>query len=344
MLNPFTKPQKYDNIAPKKVIVIYGYEIFHEDILNRLIKNARSGKNAAAYIFEGTPGLHRHEAARLFAKALVCGRTDSAPCCECPACVEAQAGTHPDIVFVKPERDKASLGVDPIRDMITECGIKPFYNRHKVFIIDEGDLLTVGAQNAFLKILEEPPEYAVFIIVCANAELLLETVRSRSVIVTFDPVSDDVTRKYIEGKYPDDPRTDFLVRYCEGIPCAADELIGNEDFDTLRNEVLSLVPRLLTKNKLHAFDVADYVEKNKDNAAAIVDLLLSYLRDAMVMAMGSPESIINTDKRDKLALLVATYPASLIVAAVDEVILARQMLSRYVKASAAILHAALKTE
>ena len=326
------------------MIVIYGYEIFHEDILNRLIKSVRDGKNAAAYIFEGQPGLHRHEAARLFAKTLVCRNPNSAPCCECPACVVAQAGTHPDIVFVEREKDKASLGVKPIRAMITECGVKPFFNRHKVFIIDEGDLLTAEAQNAFLKIIEEPPEYAVFIIICANAELLLETVRSRSVIVTFHPVSDDVTRKYIENKHPDDPRTDFLVRYCEGIPCAADSLVDNEDFDTLRDDVLSLVPRLISKNKLHAFDVADYVEKNKDNAAAIFDLLLSYLRDAMVMAMGSPESVINTDKRDKLTLLVRTYPANLIVAALDEVVMARQMLSRSVKASAAILHAALKTE
>lgn len=322
---------------------MYGYEIFHEDILNKLTDSARRGANAAAYIFEGHEGLHRHAAARLFAKALVCHKPDRAPCCDCPSCIEAQAESHPDIVFVRREKDKASLGVEPIREMITECGIKPFYDRHKVFIIDDGDLLTVGAQNAFLKIIEEPPEYAVFIIVCKNAELLLETVRSRSVTVTFPPVPDEVTRRYIESKYPDEPRVDFLVKYCEGIPCAADDLIANDEFDTLRDEVLSLVPRLLSQNKAYAFDVAEYVEKNKARAAEIFDMMLMFLRDAMVTAMGSPERIVNTDKTDKIKLLVQSYPAALIVSAVDEVITAQKMLSRYVKASAAILHAAIKT-
>lgn len=318
-----------------------GYEIFHEDILNKLIDNVRRGTNAAAYIFEGHAGLGKHNAARLFAKSLVCESPDAAPCCSCPSCIEAQAESHPDIVYVKREKDKASLGIKPIREMIAECNIKPFGKRHKVFIIDEGELLTAEAQNAFLKIIEEPPEYAVFIIVCPSAELLLETVRSRSVTVTFPPVSDEVTRQYIEKKYPDEPRVDFLVKYCEGIPGAADALIGNDEFDALRDEVLSLVPRLLSQNKAHAFEVADYVENNKARAAEIFDMLLMYLRDALATSMGSPESVVNTDKRDKIDILAQTYPAGLIVCAADEVITAQKMLSRYVKASAAALHAAL---
>ena len=320
---------------------MYGYEIFHEDILNRLIRSVRDNKNAAAYIFEGHKGLHKAEAAKLFAKALVCDEPENAPCCGCPSCTEAQAGSHPDIIYVKKEKDKASLGVAPIRDMVTECGIKPFGQRHKVFIIEEGDLLTPEAENAFLKIIEEPPEYAVFIIICSNAEFLLETVRSRSIIVTFPPVSEAVVESYIERKYPDEPRIDFFVKYCEGIPGAADELIGDPELEGFRDEVLSLVPRLLSKNKVHGFEVSDYIEKNKDKAAEICDLLLMYSRDAMVIAMGAPERVINTDKRDKLNKLVAAYPADRIIAGVTELITARKMLDRHVKASAAILHAAL---
>ena len=323
------------------VITMYGYEIFHEDILNRLIRSVRDNKNASAYIFEGHRGLHKTEAARLFAKSLVCDEPENAPCCGCPSCAESQAGTHPDIIYIEKEKDRASLGVGPIRDMVTECGIKPFGKRHKVFIIPEGDLLTPEAENAFLKIIEEPPEYAVFIIICTNAESLLETVRSRSIIVTFPPVSEEVVQHYIESRYPDEPRIDFFVKYCEGIPGAADRLISDPELEGFRDEVLSLVPRLLSKNKAHGFEISDYIEKNKDKAAEICDLLLMYTRDAMVSAMGSPEKVINTDKRDKIDLLVQSYPAERIAAGVSELITARKMLDRHVKASAAILHAAL---
>ncbi|MCH5211989.1 MAG: hypothetical protein J1G06_03160 [Oscillospiraceae bacterium] len=322
---------------------MYGYDIFHDDIMNTLIGNQRNGTNANTYIFEGVKGLRTYEAALLFAKSLVCNNPASAPCCSCSSCTEAQAGVHPDIIHVNREKDRASLGVNPIRAMITECMIKPFFDHHKVFIIKEGDLLTTEAQNAFLKIIEEPPEYAVFIIICTNSEILLETVRSRSITVSFPPVSDAAVRRYIENKYPDEPRIDFLVKYCSGIPEAADDVILREDFEVLRDEVLSLVPKILSQKKIYAFDVADYFEKNKTIAGELYDMLLMYLRDALITCMGTPDKIVNTDKSDKINILASTYTSELISCAIDEIIAARQMLDRYVKVSATALHAALKT-
>ena len=307
-----------------------------------LINSARDNSNANTYIFEGTKGLKKHDAARLFAKALVCSDVNNAPCCDCPACYEAQSGSHPDIVFVNCPEDKSTIGVEPIRDMIKECLIKPFYNRHKVFIINDGDALTPQAQNAFLKIIEEPPQYAVFIIVCSNSSVLLETVRSRAVTITFNPVSDETVRSYIEKKYPDEPRIDFLVKYSMGIPGYVDTLINREDFDTLREEVLTLIPRLLSKNKSHAFDVSAYIDSHKDNASEIYDMMLMYLRDAIIYASGKNENIINTDKLEKIHLLASNYPMRILVLASDEIMFAKKMLERYVKASATALHAALK--
>lgn len=321
---------------------MYGYDIFHEHILSTLIANVRKDENANTYIFEGAKGLHKHNAARLFAKALVCDNHASAPCCNCSACIEAQAGSHPDIVYVEREKDRTTLGVKPIRSMITECLIKPFYNQHKVFIIDEGDLLTTEAQNAFLKIIEEPPAYAVFIIVCTDSRMLLQTVRSRSVTVTFPPVSDDEVRRYIETSYPDETRIDFLVKYCAGIPKAADDIIAREDFEQLREDTLGLIPKILSQKKLYAYTVADYFEKNKAIASELYDMILMYLRDALVTAMGQPDKIVNSDKADKINLLASTYTPSLLACAIDEIIYAKKMLDRYVKASATALHASLK--
>ena len=321
---------------------MYGYDIFHEKLMTTLINSVRENSNANTYIFEGPKGLKKHDAAQLFAKALVCSDVNNAPCCRCSACHEAQSGSHPDIVFVNCPKDKATIGVEPIRDMITECLIKPFYNRHKVFIINDGDALTPQAQNAFLKIIEEPPRYAVFIIVCSNSSVLLETVRSRAVTITFNPVSDETVRSYIEKKYPNEPRIDFLVKYSMGIPGYVDTLINREDFDTLRDEALTLIPRLLSKNKTHAFEVSAYIDSHKDNASEIYDMMLMYLRDAIIYASGESENIINTDKLEKIHLLASNYPMRILVLASDEIMLAKKMLERYVKASATALHAALK--
>ncbi len=320
---------------------MFGYTVFHNELVMTLLNSVRENKNANTYIFEGAKGLGKHDVARIFAMALVCDNVEKAPCGDCSMCHEAKALSHPDIIYVKPEKDKATLGVEPVRDMINECMVKPFYNRHKVFIIDEGDIITPQAQNAFLKIIEEPPEYAVFIIVCESARSLLETVRSRSVTVTFSPVSDEVVRDYIEKTYPDEARIDFLVKYCGGIPKYADDIIKSDDFEVLREEVLNLVPRLLSKNKVHAYDVSAYIDEHKDEADRIYDLMLMYLRDAIVMAMGKGDRIINSDKADKITLLAQKYTPRLLALAIDEVMFAKKMLQRYVKASATALHAGL---
>ncbi len=323
---------------------MYGYEIFHDELLNTLIGNVRNGTNANTYIFEGSSGLHKYTAAKLFAHSLVCENVHSSPCGECHGCIEASADSHPDIITVEKDKDKTVVSVDVIRDMINECMIRPFQSKHKVFIIKDGDLLNPQAQNAFLKIIEEPPEYAIFIIICTNSEQLLQTVRSRSVTVTFPPVNDNIVRKYIENKYPDETRIDFLVKYCSGIPTAADDIINREDFEQLREDALSLVPKILSSNKTHAFAVSDYFDANKDIAVEIYDMILTYLRDALVVSMGKPDAIINADKSDKINKLVTAYTPALITCGIDNVITAKKMLDRHVKTSATALYTALKTK
>lgn len=324
-----------------EVIDLYGYNIFHEKLMHTLLLSVREHRNANTYIFEGPSGLGKHDAALLFAKALVCNDTDHAPCCDCTACNEAQSGSHPDIIVMSSPKDKATIGVEPIRDMIMQSLVKPFYNRHKVFIINDGDALTTQAQNTFLKIIEEPPEYAVFIIVCTNALSLLETVRSRSVTITFPPVSDAEIKNYIATQYPSETRIDFLVRYSMGIPGYVDNIIVREDFETLREDVLNIIPRLLSKNKSHAFDVSSFIDEHKDNASEVYDMMMMYLRDAICYASGRPDKVINTDKTEKISILATRYDTRVLVRAIDELMLAKKMLDRYVKASATALHAAL---
>ena len=198
---------------------MYGYETFHEDLMKNLIESVHNGASSHAYIFEGEKGLGVLNSARLFAAALTCKNTGVAPCGSCQNCVESKADTNPDIIYVRPKADKKSIGAKDMRKLEEDVAVKPFNSKHKVYIFEDASLLTEEAQNTFLKTFEEPPEYAVFILITENSASLLQTILSRFTLVHFPSVSDAIMEKYISGKYPEEKeRLPFLIKYCAGVP------------------------------------------------------------------------------------------------------------------------------
>lgn len=325
---------------------MYGYTIFHEKLMKTLIDRVHDKTCSHAYIFDGMKGLHKHEAALLFAQALTCGTPAAAPCGGCHSCIEAKAGTNPDIKHIVREvvggKPKKSLGIDPIREAVTDAQIKPFNSPKKVYIIDEGELLNTEAQNAFLKTFEDPPDYAVFIIVTDNASALLPTILSRATLIHFPPVNDSIVEKYLLEKYPEKKdNLSFYIKYCEGIPGEADKIIGDEKFEEIRNNSLEKLPYVLSSDKAAAFDVQKFVTENSDDAEIIFNLWLSFLRDIMVIKCGAFENVVNSDKLDILKKMVAKYDMKLISNAIDMTIKTQHMLSRSVKLSALVLRYAL---
>lgn len=328
---------------------MYGYLTFHDRIMNTLIESVHNGTSSHAYIFEGQTGLFTHSCADLFSAALTCNNQSVSPCGSCRSCIETKAGTNPDIMHIVREKEngklKKTLGIEPIRSAVKDAQIRPFNSPRKVYIIDEGDLMTAEAQNAFLKTLEEPPEYAVFIIIVQSAESLLQTVLSRTVLIHFPPVSDDAVKKYITEKYPgEEYRIDFLVKYCAGAPGEADAVIGNEDFEELRAKSLEALPLLLSDKTSDAFAVQELFSQNGENTDMIFDFWVSYLRDIAVMQCGNFSNTINSDKSDALRRIAARTDERLVIKAVNEILKTKDMLSRSVKQSAAVLRCALSTK
>lgn len=314
---------------------MYGYDIFHEDLMQSLIDTVHSGSCSHAYIFEGSKGLGIDTAARLFAAALTCKNSEISPCGACPSCTEARADTNPDIIYPKPDKDKKTIGAKNMRALEEDVGIKPFAAKRKVYIFEEGKLLTEAAQNVFLKTLEEPPEYAVFIIITENAETLLQTIRSRAVIVHFPNVSDDIVRKYISEKYPEvHERLEFLIKYCAGVPYTADAVISDEEFEPLRAASLEKLPLLLSDNTLSAFEIQKFTEENKDSFTQVLDFWLSFLRDILLLQTGGYDNIINIDKRDKLRSIAAGHDPLKITDTMNSVVTAHKMAARYVNTKA----------
>lgn len=142
-----------------------------------------------ALIVSGPAGSGKHTLAAILSRAMVCTGTGTKPCGSCPACKKALAGIHPDIITVAPLEEGKQITVDQVRQMRADAHIRPNEAPRKVYVIEQADQLRSEAQNAMLKLLEEGPAYAAFILIAENPGGLLITVRSRC--ETFSLVGED---------------------------------------------------------------------------------------------------------------------------------------------------------
>lgn len=314
---------------------MYGYEIFHEKIAENLINNVRSEIAQHAYIFEGEKGVGAMECAKLFAATLVCKKTDSAPCGSCNACIMAHADSHPDIFVLSPEEGKRNISVDQVREIVSDAYTKPYESEKKVYIIAYGDDMNEQAQNAFLKVLEEPPQYAVFVVLAENNESLLQTIRSRCTKIKFNPVGDNTICEYIRKNYPDDTeKTEFLVQYAGGIVGEIEKILSTENFVSLRQESLDKLWSLISPNLLDAYDVAEFLEANKEEPDLVLRFWLGFLRDMMLIKNGAEKMIKSSDYVDKLINLSNKTDEERVVKAIESVLTAQKMRKRYVNLKA----------
>ena len=177
----------------------------HQEIITHLQNAISMNKVSHAYLFGGESGSGKKMMASLFAMTLQCEKHGVEPCMECPSCKKAQSQNHPDIIYVKHEKPN-TISIDEIREqLINDVMIKPYSSPYKIYIIDEAQKLTLQAQNALLKILEEPPDYGVFLILSTNAERLLPTIRSRCAELQLGPVEQHEALPFLRQSMPDKP-------------------------------------------------------------------------------------------------------------------------------------------
>ena len=162
----------------------------HKDIIQYIQTAVKQDKVSHAYILNGERGSGKKLLAKLFAQTLQCENGEEEPCYECHSCKQAVSGNHPDIIKVTHEKPN-SIGVDDIRVQINEdIQVKPYNGKYKVYIVPDADMMTVQAQNALLKTIEEPPAYAVILLLTENAESLLPTICSRCVMLKLRNIKD----------------------------------------------------------------------------------------------------------------------------------------------------------
>ena len=187
-----------------------------------------SGRFPHAIILQGETGCGKRTLAGLIARALVCRDREHAPCGACPACVRAAAGSHPDIRVVEGSGATRSLSVDAVKSLIADAYRMPEEADYSVYILLLGDRTLEPAQNKLLKVIEEPPEGAVFLLVCRSAEQLLPTIRSRAQCFALRPPAEEEAAAWlVEHKNADPQKAKELAALCGGnLGRMQDELKG----------------------------------------------------------------------------------------------------------------------
>ncbi len=258
---------------------IYGQEAIKEHLTNAI----RTGKISHAYIINGEKSSGKEFIAKIFARTLQCEKGQEEPCEECHSCRQALSDNHPDIIRVTHEKP-GSIGVEDIRSQVNnDIAIKPYSGPYKIYIINESEKMTVQAQNALLKTLEEPPAYGVILLLTANADALLPTIASRCVRLDMKPVRDDVVRKYLmeELKVPD-YKANVCVAFARGNIGRAKLLASSEDFDKVKEEAVTLL------KYIHELEISEIVAaikrigEYKLDVTDYLDLFTIWFRDVLL--------------------------------------------------------------
>ena len=174
--------------------------IGHEKIKEHLQKAIGYQRVSHAYILSGEEGMGRKTIAKAFAMTLLCEKHGTEPCMECHSCKQFLSGNHPDVIWVTHEKP-ASIGVDDVRIQINDTvSIRPYSSPYKIYLVDEAEKMTVQAQNALLKTIEEPPAYAVLVLITTNPEVFLPTILSRCIQLKLRPLKDSVVSDYLTEK------------------------------------------------------------------------------------------------------------------------------------------------
>ena len=202
-----------------------------------------------------------------------------------------------DIINYKPI--KTSFGVDDVRDIIDEVNKKPFEGDKKVIIIHQGNKLTIQAQNALLKTIEEPPTEVYIIILCESLELILDTIKSRCEIYKLTPLTKDELYKYIaiKGYECSEEEKSSAIAFSEGIPGRIDRYFSDTELQELRDKIVDLLLQL-TNNEIEAIlEKEEQLVSYKQNKEEVVNVLSSFIRDILVNKEVYNENlIINRDK------------------------------------------------
>ncbi len=264
-----------------------GEIIGHKNVLNNFKRRVDLDEISHAHIIVGEDGIGKSNLANNFARNIL-GKLEEK--------------NYVDIINYRCK--KSSFGVDDIREIVEEINKKPFEGDKKVIIIHDGNKLTVQAQNALLKTIEEPPKGVFIILLCESLELILDTIKSRCQIYKLSPLTKEDVRLYIDNISNDSFSADEVnaaIAYSGGIPGKAEAFLRDSSLKDLRNDIVDLLVLLTKGNTRELLEFENKIVTYKDKKEEILNILASFIRDIIIYKeIDEVTGLINGDKIESI--------------------------------------------
>jgi len=297
-----------------------------------------TGRLSHAYFFYGPEGGGKEAIALEIAKALNCQNEETKPCNECASCTKISQLKHPDIKFIIPEakswssqdlRQKyelkaenpysrieytgtTSISIDKIRDLKNEAKYTPYEAKKKVFILSEVDKLTREGANSFLKLLEEPPDNLLIILISRSLNMILDTIKSRCQIIYFPPLSIEEASSVVSKFQEISESERKIIRISQGNLKNIFENL-NQEIDDKRKIVYDFLKASASGSAIKIQEVVDVIAQRKDKnfLLDILNLLILWFKDAIHLISAEDKAeIINVDFEEEIKRFAKSYTNS----------------------------------
>ncbi|VAW41318.1 DNA polymerase III delta prime subunit [hydrothermal vent metagenome] len=299
----------------------------HRWAVDMLASGLANGRLGHAYLITGPDQVGKTTLARTFAQALNCVEPEAErPCGNCRPCKLIAADRHPDVKLIEPTvsgRGKLTLKIETIRQLQKDLNLSAYEARYKVAIMRRFDAATIGAANAFLKTLEEPPGKVILLLTATDADMLLPTISSRCRTLNLRPLPPDLIEQSLATRWqvPQEKAT-LLAHLADGrlgwaVDAAADDTILD-----VRAEQLAYLHEALAGQRVQRFQLADKLARKPEQLPHLLKTWLSWWRDLTLLSQRQGQSVTlnltNVDEISQMEPLAAAWTASQITASLQQ--------------------------
>ena len=282
----------------------------HDEVVRGFSTVLRDGNLHHAYLLVGPAHVGKLTLATQLAQAVNCLRSDVAPCGECVSCVKIAAGGHADVRVISVDAEAAEgprtvIGIDAVRELIGSAHLRPYEGRCRVFIFNEADRMTTDAANALLKVLEEPPADVLLLLLSANEDAVLPTVKSRCQRVELHPLSTDRVAGVLSDKHGVAPeQADVIARLSRG--CIGWAIEAAHDPSLLagihqrQERIVDVIDDGVEGKFAYAEELARRYQRDRAAGRDELFLWLRWLRDILLFQQDEGASIVNVNWRDTI--------------------------------------------